>query len=295
MASPAPIRACPVCDGDRLRTRFQRWDSAVDECHDCGLRFLNPPPDDDALAAIYNDTYFLGGGEPEAQQRVTDLKRATARSYLAALGGLNGAAGKRLLEVGCGRGEFLLEARARGYDAFGVDYSKAAATVANQRLGDRRVSVGELQSAEYPPASFDALVMIDLIEHVRRPRDLVRRAAELLKPGGVLLLVTPSLDSWSSRCLGRWWMEYKLEHLYYFNERSLRRLLEPAGFADLRFQPNAKVLSLDYICEHFRRFRVPLLSLAVRGVRTLTPGPLAHRPFRIVASGVTVIARKAHD
>ena len=73
------------------------------------------------------------------------------------------------------------------------------------------------------------------------------------------MLVTPSLDSWSAKMLGNRWMEYKTEHLFYFNERSLRRLLEAVGFKPVAFRPNTKILSLDYINHHFQRFRVPVL------------------------------------
>ena len=89
------------------------------------------------------------------------------------------------------------------------------------------------------------------------------------------------------------WMEYKVEHLYYFSARSIRLLLERCGFDEIRISPNRKVLTIDYLSRHFDRFRVPILSPLVGLLRRAVPNRIAHRHLLVSASGLMAIARKA--
>jgi cyclopropane fatty-acyl-phospholipid synthase-like methyltransferase len=198
-----------------------------------------------------------------------------------------------LLEIGCGHGELLLEARIRGFRVSGIEVSPHAATVANRRLGAQAVLVGTLETVPLPSGRFGAIVAADVIEHVRDPKGFLMRIRELLVPGGALLLVTPSLDSWTRRLLRHHWMEYKVEHLFYFSLASIQSLLEQCGFDDIRVLPNRKVLTIDYLCRHFDRFRVPLLSPLMGLLRRTIPDRIAHRHLLMPASGLMAIARKA--
>src|SRR6185437_11195440 len=107
-----------------------------------------------------------------------------------------------------------------------------------------------------------------VIEHVRDPADFLERVRRVLKPGGVVFIATPSIDSWSARLLGRQWMEYKPEHLFYFNPATLTRLMERSGYDSIAISSGRKVLTLDYVIGHFDKFAVPVLSplLGVRRV-----------------------------
>ena len=108
-----------------------------------------------------------------------------------------------------------------------------------------------------PAEYFDVVAASDVIEHTRSPKDFLEKAYALLRPGGLIFLVTPSLDSWSRKLLGNRWMEYKVEHLFYFGQKSLSRLLTDVGFEPPMFAVNRKVLSLDYVYRHFDRFPCP--------------------------------------
>jgi SAM-dependent methyltransferase len=140
---------------------------------------------------------------------------------------------------------------------------------------------------------YEVAVGFDVIEHVRDPAYALARLHRSLKPNGLLVLATPSLDSWSHRLLGKHWMEYKTEHLTYFGQKSLRCILQRLGFAEIRFHSNYKVLSLDYICGHFERYPVPVISPVLKAIRKLLPDWIAYKPIKIVASGTMVTARKA--
>jgi len=284
--------SCAVCGGSGLEGLFFRHGQRVWRCRSCGVRFLHPQPSDAVLQFIYTDGYFLGGDDAEGRACTAALKAATAALYLDRLRAFRGEDGGRLLEVGCGDGWLLAKAQARGYDVSGAEISAHAAEEANRRLGGRRVAVGSLEDMALSEAAFDAVLCADVVEHVRSPLPFLRRLQRALRPGGALLLVTPSLDSWSARVLRRHWMEYKVEHLFYFGNRSLRLALRAAGFEEVLIEANRKVLTLDYVAHHFHRFRVPLISPGIGLARRALPSSLAQRPMRIPAAGMAALARR---
>jgi Glycosyl transferase family 2 len=102
----------------------------------------------------------------------------------------------------------------------------------------------------------------------------------------------PSLDSWSARLMRERWMEFKDEHLFYFDSLTIQLLLFRAGFDQVEIGSGRKRLSPDYVIQHFDRFPVPLVSPAARFVRSLMPGALRHRAISIVASGINVLGRR---
>jgi 2-polyprenyl-3-methyl-5-hydroxy-6-metoxy-1,4-benzoquinol methylase len=273
----------------------RRWDISgytLCGCPECGLEFLNPQPDESVLTAIYGGGYFLGENTADAAGRRSKMKAATAALYIEALAARIRPENTALLEIGCGQGEVLLAARNRGFRVSGIELSQHAAAAANLLLGEQAVVVGTVDTVSLPIRNFGAILAADVIEHVRDPLDLLRRIYQLLTPGGVLLLITPSLDSWTRRILGGRWIEYKTEHLYYFGAASIKRLLKESGFDEIRISPSRKVLTIDYLRLHFERFRVPLLSPLFQTLRRLLPGGIAHRHLLVPASGLMAIARK---
>jgi SAM-dependent methyltransferase len=286
---------CPLCSGERLSYLFAHAGIPIERCDRCGLVLRNPQPSDAELAAIYTDRYFLGdGGEHSETHR---LKRETAAGYLDEIEGRTGGRprGARLLEVGPGLGNLLIEAAARGYEVTGIEYSASSVRTANERIGASVVVQGSLSSVMLPDASFDVAVLADVLEHTRDPLADLQRVWRLLKPGGALFLAVPSLDSWSARVMRERWLELKLEHLFYFDSATLQLLLFTAGFDQVVLSPGWKTLSPEYVTQHFTRFRVPVVSGLTRTGAALLPGALRRKPMRVAASGVNVIARRSSD
>jgi 2-polyprenyl-3-methyl-5-hydroxy-6-metoxy-1,4-benzoquinol methylase len=244
------------------------------------------------LSSIYSSSYFLGSKNDDSVHRQEVLKRATARLYLDTVRPLICANKPRLLEIGCGSGDFLIEAQSYGFDVEGLEYSEYAVNNANTRLGHQAVRVGSPEERCLPESTYDIIGAFDVIEHLRNPRQSLEHLRAALKPRGLIAIVTPSLNSWSRQVLGHYWMEYKTEHLTYFSKKSLAQLFETAGFETVQFCPNYKTLSVDYVSSHFERFPVPIASPLVHLLRKALPEKLAHRPIKLVASGIMAIARK---
>lgn len=294
---PVPLSNCPLCQDTDLRPWFLFHTSNVTRCGTCGFVMLDPQPDDAILAKIYGETYFIGNGAAETRNMNDWLKRGTAKLQLAEIEAALYPAQQNnsaltLLEIGCGLGNFLHEAHQQGYKVRGIDVSESAVARANTTLGAPLVQVGHLETADFTLESFDVVVMADVIEHVRDPKAFIGLVKDLVKPDGLIFVAVPSLDSLSAKLMGRHWMEFKLEHLYYFDKATLTRLLSEAGFIDIRIRPGRKLLNLYYIIEHFNKFPVTILSLLLRLVGLVIPSVLQKKPFKIVASGINATARK---
>jgi len=292
------VLACPVCQSPAFSRRSSPEGMVIESCTGCGLLVQNPQPSDEQLAAIYGSNYFIGSAKDDRLSSQFDLvKRATASlqldeiaAYLSKRG--QTATGLSVLEVGCGHGNMLLEARNKGYQVHGLEYSADAARVANRKLGADVVRVGAIGDETFAEQSFDVCILADVIEHVRDPAAFIRNIRRILKIGGAVFIATPSTDSWSARLFGRHWMEYKPEHLFYFNRSTITRLLNNAGFDHTQISSGTKVLTADYVIGHFDKFPVPVVSSLLSGLRAATPAALLGKPVRITASGINVLAVK---
>jgi SAM-dependent methyltransferase len=253
---------------------------------------LNPQPSDRELRSIYGAHYFLGDANPDGEARVAQMRQATARHYLAEITAYRGATGGRLLDVGCGQGDLLLEAMRDGYEVTGLDLSSTAIRKARTRLGrDAHLVCGAVEALSGNGRGFDVCVLSDVIEHVRDPASFLERIRGLLSPQGVVLLATPSLASWSAKLLRQRWMEFKPEHLYYFDRSTIQGLLFRTGFHEVIVRSGRKVLNLGFVAHHFERFPVVGLTPMVRLASRVLPRVLRDRNVSLVASGMVVLAR----
>jgi 2-polyprenyl-3-methyl-5-hydroxy-6-metoxy-1,4-benzoquinol methylase len=140
--------------------------------------------------------------------------------------------GGRLLEIGCAYGYFLLEAKDY-FEVHGIELSTHAAATA--RASGLDVLSGEATEDNLRRlGSFDVIVMLDVIEHLANPIDVLKRCVEHLKPGGIIFITTGNFDSLPARLFGRKWrLMTPPQHLWYFTPRSFRHI---AHFLGLRLE-----------------------------------------------------------
>ena len=215
----------------------------------CGLLWLDPAPVPEDLPKAYRD-YFTHGrpeGTPAVPRgdpgmalrgvRTIGLVLRRFPSYRAIqaehvareatyLGDLTPG---RLLEVGCGNGSRLATLKEQGWQLVGQEVDSEAVTAARSRGWD--VRLGPLKDLHLEAASFDALVMVHVIEHMVDPVDELSECSRVLKPGGRLIVVTPNAASYGHRRFGRLWQGLDPpRHLYVFTRRTLGEVALRAGF-----------------------------------------------------------------
>jgi SAM-dependent methyltransferase len=198
-------------------------------------------PDDALLARAYAEAQSDEYIEEEAGQRET-ARRTLERIEVH-------AANRRvILDLGCWVGFLLAEARERGWRTVGVEPSEFGSRYARDHLG-LEVVTADLFSAELEPASFDAVVMGDVIEHLVSPADALARIRALLAPGGVVWLAVPDAGSAVARALGKRWWSVLPTYVQYFTSGSLATLLARCGFDELETSTAPKAFTVGYYLE----------------------------------------------
>jgi 2-polyprenyl-3-methyl-5-hydroxy-6-metoxy-1,4-benzoquinol methylase len=253
-------RVCNACKGsvDRQLDLVWRKDGHdVLRCPSCGLRFRADLPTPQDLEALYGAAYFRSGESSEHGEGYADylaeddLHRLNARRRLRLLDGL--APRGALLDVGCAAGFFLAEARDQGWIVSGSELSPEMASWASGELGIEGVVQGAFLEQEWERGSFDVVTMWDYIEHTLDPAAELRRAAELLRPGGLLALSTGDAGSLLARLSGRrWHLLTPRHHNYFFTRKALVLALEQAGLTALLSRYLSARYSARYLVHKLR-------------------------------------------
>jgi len=277
-----PPGACPACGADprpgvRLEGAVQ-----LRQCPRCLLAWWDWSAFDPAQ--FYDVDYFQSAFQPKGYDDYAGLEEGlarTARARLRRLARWGGgwSARRRLLEIGCGTGVFLDAARRAGWQTEGIEVSLYAAEAARRR--GHVVSCQAAELVDLPAAAYDCVAMWDVLEHVRDPAGVLRRAAAALRPGGVLALSTGDVTSLCARLSGRRWHLYNLpEHLFFFSPTALRLLLSRAGCRVVRIAREVNWVPVGYLLE---RLRKSLLRPAPSRPRRVERRSGARfRPFQVV-------------
>jgi SAM-dependent methyltransferase len=199
-------------------------------CVSCGHVYLSPRPSPADLPVIYPANYYTLAGTGSL---VAKLRRAWEGKKVGVYREALGEGKKRLLDVGCGDGRFLQVLRDFGpkeWELVGVDFDPAAVERCRARGFTALAKRVEDMAAE--DGTFDAVVMLQLIEHVEDPVALTKRVFALLRSKGVFVVETPNLAGWDYALFKkRWWGHYHFpRHWNLFSQASLHRMLEDAGF-----------------------------------------------------------------
>lgn len=232
--APSHERPCPICRTPARQRRIIAAKRAIGggpleiaTCRECGASFQPTVPTQAALVEWYEYMGRAGhiANEPSALlgrrlRRLLDEVEPYRRSG-------------KLLDVGCGRGTLALAARERGWEVSATEIS--ATCVAKLRpLFGGQLHEGDLLDAPFAPASFDAILMIEVLEHLGEPGVYLDAVHGLLRPGGCLVLTTPNYQGASARLRGTRWRIVADEHLTYYDPHSLARSLRAHGFAGVR-------------------------------------------------------------
>lgn len=219
--------ACPLCGSSktRLSAEFKHtlrdgaFASPVHRCLQCDLFFLDSSAD--LPRRSWDDLDEEELGELAEYKWFSQRRLELLQTY--------GAGGRKLLDVGCGRGHFVNAARATGWDAWGVDVDADACAYATRRFGLRTVLAG---SVDHPalPADFDVVTLWNVIERVADPIDMLRHAAHRLKPGGLVVVRTGNVRSWKFDRDRNRWNGFGVRRRAYFSPQSLADALRAAGF-----------------------------------------------------------------
>lgn len=223
--------SCPLCRNQETHLLLSDplpfgWTRKIYRCTSCGSGFASPMPSPEQIAQFYNADYFtfLETG------MVTRLRMKRIRKFLLQL-----AAAGRLLDVGCGTGEFMELMRKIGFEVEGIELSPYA--VVRAKAKGLAVWEGDFEtlSSQLPANHYDIITMLDVIEHLPNPAEALSLSHRLLKAGGWIFLHTPD---YTNVLLGTHLYiitkEWERVHLVYFTPEGLETILNRCGFQKVK-------------------------------------------------------------
>lgn len=283
---------CIICNSADLRSlKIKKINQTGYECRKCSFIFLWPQPSTEEIKLIYEKSYYQSWGvfDDGENNETANLKKATSRIYLNKIR-LYQSTGK-LLDIGSAFGYFMEEAQKHGFDVFGVELSGFSSAVAKKKFRER-IFEGKLEETKFPDKNFDVITMFDLVEHIPQPLEFMKEAKRIIRPQGIVAITTPDTESLSYKLLGlSGWFHWKLEHLGYFNRRSIEELARRTGFTLVEKRRAYKTMSFKYLFDQFKMFPHPIFSPLMRFLNKLLPYSLKNKEFKISGGEMFVVLK----
>jgi 2-polyprenyl-3-methyl-5-hydroxy-6-metoxy-1,4-benzoquinol methylase len=226
------VTRCPVeCESELAETAVALLEGNLLRCAACG-QLVSQICEAEYRASMQKFDSETGTLPASTSQRRHDQRAARIFTRIKTM--LSTPEGRclRLLDVGCSSGALMLSARRYGIDVEGVEPAHRAALAA-QAVGFK-VFPGTLAEASIPSSSFQAVTLMEVIEHLSKPGEVLREIWRILEPNGILVIGTGNAASWTVRLMGGRWNYFQISrhggHVSFFTPHSLGLLAARCGF-----------------------------------------------------------------
>ena len=221
------------------RRRPDRLHYRIVKCSGCGLVFSDPILDEAKIDQLYQRSLFTYA------DRAKDLTK-TYGYYLRQLENY-GVKKNRLLEIGCGNGFMLTEAKRQGYrEVLGVEPSRDAANRTAPAIR-RGIKLGVFSRKLFPKNYFDVICFFQTLDHIVNPNQFIKDCHTVLRPGGLVLAINHNVDSLPAKLLQEKSPIIDVEHTYLYSPTTMRLIFTKNKFAVLRLGSSFNIYPLEYI------------------------------------------------
>jgi SAM-dependent methyltransferase len=231
------VRPCPLCGALTAKVSLildkhtpEGEPYQVVTCTECELLYTRPEPTPQELNSLYSEEFYGASREPKLLSwdslRLVLHRLVLSHRQKALLARKPG----RVLDIGCGDGDFLAHLKARGWETYGVEFSDAGCKLA--RAKGITVHQGELSAAHFPEGFFDVVTIWHVLEHLPAPTTELAEVQRILSDDGLLAIEVPNSGSLTFKlCRERWWPLDIPRHLQHFTPLTLQKLLQQVGFS----------------------------------------------------------------
>ena len=229
--------ACNLCGSSEHKLLFQHRDTVlrvsdqvfdIVQCSSCGLVFVNPRPTEEEIGRFYVDQYYHTHLTAEEELCIRE------RQIRAKMDKIKHLKQGRALDIGCMKGEFLLELKKQGWEVEGLEISRIPENIfgLNIRYGEN------FHEADLQESHYDLVTMWAVLEHVHDPMAFFRKINLLLKPEGHFVFLVTNFDSPQGK-----WMQLDdyPRHLTVFTRDTVNKYLIETGFEMERFYCESKI------------------------------------------------------
>lgn len=252
---PLPsYRSCDLCGSQRaiFILNSPGLDGPLIECTACRLRYIGTRRSNLTFGKDAHPATVSRIKTTNVQfnhLRLEEYHRLAALNALWRLKLIQGFLSRgRLLEVGCGRGDFLKVAK-EVFEVYGVE--------PNSELRAEWQEVAAVYEGvidDVPWSDFDVAATFHVIEHVDSPSRFITEIARRLRPGGLLVIETPNIASLPFRLFKQRWRQFIPEHYYFFEPQTVKHLLSNHGFTVQKTMAVGKYASVELVLNRLARY-----------------------------------------
>lgn len=267
-------RSCFLC-GETFETGFNgiKADGGPYDilfCRTCKLGKTDPFLDDKRLKEIYSSSAYR---EDDSTRFFSPIEKIIGLFRTGRCRRVERYSGKgSILDVGCGRGDFLALMAERGWASTGLELDKRI--LQGRKINGLDLRFGRLEDTKFPETNFNAITFWHVFEHLRDPLWALKECRRILKPGGLLVVAVPNARSLQARLSGRHWFHLDPPyHMYHYSLGNLGRLLEKSGFEvvsvkhlSLEFNPYGYLQSFFNLCGFRPNLLYDFLRSRVSGI-----------------------------
>lgn len=250
------IAKCPVCDSENFEPHLRCEDHAVSreifsiaKCNHCQLLLTSPRPNNDQMPRYYASpayTSHIGTAATLLDRAYLSVRAFTLKWKTNVVqSNMHHSTGKRLLDFGCGTGEFLRTAKSQGWDITGMEPAQQARSNAAPNIaGSIKSSLQQVVEENKP---FDAITLWHVLEHIDDLNSTLQQLKTLLKDSGTMFIAVPNHTSWDGKHYKENWAAYDVpRHLWHFAPDNMKALLAHHSLQVTKLIPMR--LDAYYIC-----------------------------------------------
>jgi len=269
---------CALCDKVGYRFIRKTFDNKeIGKCMTCGFVQVYPHATNKEIASFYDDDWdhfapYLSQISAHRRYFKKILSLAKTRMQRPI---------KSLLDIGCAIGVLLDEAKELGIQTRGIDISNGAVSYAKKHhLSVSLDTTESFRKKGRHNQEFDVITALEVIEHEKYPVMMVRNIYAMLRPGGIVILTTPNFHTVFRTLMGDLWVGYQhREHLWFFTPDTMKKLLQKAGFSDIRIQQDFfRAYSISFMFQRLGDY-ISFLRPVTRICASLTKGITVTVPF----------------
>ncbi len=264
---------CPWCGSEKaqinlwLKDEFlSKEDFHICECLNCGLSYTMPRPNKEKIGEYYKSEEYYSHQENKKgfiPRLYESVKKVNLKhKYNLATQGLN--VGK-MLDIGCGVGDFLHTAEEHGWTCTGVEPSEDAKAIAKTKTKANIINSEDME--KIPDATFDLITMWHVLEHVDDLKWQIEQLHRLTKTKGRIVIAVPNYKSYDAQYYKELWAAYDVpRHLSHFNKNVLTKIFKSKNLELVRTDKLIwDAYYISYMSEQYKQHKFPLLKGAFRG------------------------------
>ena len=264
---------CPWCGSEKaqinlwLKDEFlSKEDFHICECLNCGLSYTMPRPNKEKIGEYYKSEEYYSHQENKKgfiPRLYESVKKVNLKhKYNLATQGLN--VGK-MLDIGCGVGDFLHTAEEHGWTCTGVEPSEDAKAIAKTKTKANIINSEDME--KIPDATFDLITMWHVLEHIDDLKWQIEQLHRLTKTKGRIVIAVPNYKSYDAQYYKELWAAYDVpRHLSHFNKNVLTKIFKSKNLELVRTDKLIwDAYYISYMSEQYKQHKFPLLKGAFRG------------------------------